>query len=48
MEFKNKLDVLEHDEGEKKSRVVSEVVAKKKVAASSQKKRRVWRDLSMG
>lgn len=33
----------------KKSHVVSEVVAKKKVAVSSQKKRRrVWRDLSMG
>lgn len=39
MELKNKLDVLEHDEGEKKSYVVSEVVAKKKVAASFQKKR---------
>lgn len=46
MELKNKLDVLEHDEGEK-SQVVSEVVAKKKVAASSQK-RRVWSNLSMG
>lgn len=32
----------------KKSHVVREVVAKKKVAASSQKKRRVWRGLSMG
>lgn len=48
MELKNKLAALERDRG-KKSRLVSEVIAKKKVAASSQKKRRrVQRDLSMG
>lgn len=49
MELKNKLAVLEHDRGGKKSHLVSEVIGKKKVAASPQKKRRrVQRDPSVG